>query len=103
MYRIICVQKQSSRGVLQERCSANMKQTHREQPLKNESCFETLLKSHPCTDVSRKFAAHPQNNIVQENTPEELLLYVKRVLKDYNYKRLLITFVKRNSLTLKNK
>ena len=25
----MCVQKQSSRGVVQERCSANIKQTHR--------------------------------------------------------------------------
>ena len=28
VYEIIFVQKQSSKGVLQERCSANMKQTH---------------------------------------------------------------------------
>ena len=47
--------------------------------------------------------AHLQNTYFQENISGELLLYVKRVLKDLNYEKLLFTVVKRNLLTLKNK
>ena len=42
----------------------------------------------------RKFAAHLQN------TSMGLLLHVKRILKDLNYKKVLFTVVKRNLLTL---
>ena len=54
-------QKQSSRGALQERCSANMKETHRRTMqkcnLNNLSLFATLLKSHPYTDTLPKICS----------------------------------------------
>ena len=46
---------------------------------------------------------HLQNTYLQENTSGGLLVYVKRVLKDLNYEKLLFTVVKRNLLTLINK
>ena len=51
----------------------------------------------------RESTAHPQNTSSQENTSGRLLLYLTRVLKDLNYKKLLFTVAKRNLLTLKNK
>ena len=51
----------------------------------------------------RESTAHPQNTSSQENTSGRLLLYLTRVLKDLNYKKLQFTVAKRNLLTLKNK
>ena len=108
-----CVQKESSRGVLQERCSANMKHIHRRTTMQKRNLNNATLQlylnytyacscsrnyTRPC---SRKSAAHSQNNPLQGSTSGGLVLYVKRVLKDLNYKTLLFTVVKRNILTLK--
>ena len=49
----------------------------------------------------RKLAAHAQNNLLQENTSGGLFLYVKRVLKDLNYKKFLFTVVKKKLFTHK--
>ena len=51
----------------------------------------------------RELTSYPQNTSPQENTSTRLLQYVKIVLKDLNYKKLLFTTAKRNLLTLKNK
>ena len=51
----------------------------------------------------RESTSYPQNTSPQENTSGRLLLCVKIVLKDLNYKKLLFTTAKRNLLTLKNK
>ena len=67
----------------------------------NKSRFATLLKSHPRTDRPRKSVAHPQNTLPWESTSGELLLHVKRSLKDLIYKKILFTIVKRNLLTIK--
>ena len=42
----------------------------------------------------------PTEQFLWENTSEGLLLHVKRILKDLNYKKLLFTVAKRNLLTL---
>ena len=39
----------------------------------------TLLKPHLSTYEPRKCAVHPQNILLQENTSEGLLLYVKKI------------------------
>ena len=57
--------------------------------------FATLLKSHPC--------AHKTSLPTSGRSLGRMLLYVKRVLNDLNYKKLLFAVVKRNLLTLKNK
>ena len=70
-----------------------------------------LLKSHSHMDKPPKNTPveHPppvaplQNTLLQENTSGELLLYVKRIWKNLNYKKLLFTVVKRNVSTIKNK
>ena len=53
VYKIISVQKQSSRGVLQGRCSPEMKQTLRRITTQkrdlNKVAFSALLKSRPRT------------------------------------------------------
>ena len=58
---MIIVQMQSSRGALQERCSANMRQTYRRTTMQkrnfNKSRFATLLKSHPRTDRPPKICS----------------------------------------------
>ena len=64
-----------------------------------QSRFATLFKSHPRTDTPRKFAAHPQNTLLRENTSEGL--HGKRNLKELNYKKFLFTVVKINLLALK--
>ena len=66
-----------------------------------QSHFATLLKSHLHIDTPRKLAAHLQNTLVWENTLGGLLLHVKRILKDLNYKTFLFTVLKRNLLMLK--
>ena len=53
--------------------------------------------------LSLKFTAYPQNTFLQENTSGGLVLYVRRILKDLNYKKLLLTVVKRKLLTHKKK
>ena len=66
VYKITFVQKQSCRGVLQKRCSANMKQTHKRTTMQkcdpNKAAL-LLLKSHPCIDASPQIrstsAEHP--------------------------------------------
>ena len=67
VYKIISVQKQSSRGVLQGRYFRNMKQIPQEtknaEAQSQQSHFATLLKSDPHTDTHRKThstsAEHP--------------------------------------------
>ena len=61
-----------------------------------QSRFATLLKSHAHTDAPRESKVHPQNTSPRENTSGRQLVYVKRVLKNINYKKLLFTVAKRN-------
>ena len=49
----------------------------------------------------QKITAYTHNNLPQGNTSSGLFLYVKRVLRDLNYKILLFTFVKINLFTQK--
>ena len=63
--------------------------------------FCNFIESKLIQDCAPKNPHHPQNTFHQENTSGGLLLYVKRVLKDLSYKKLLFTVVKRNLLTLK--
>ena len=44
VYKTIFVQKQSSRAVLQQRCSANMKQTHRRIAMQKRDLNKDALK-----------------------------------------------------------
>ena len=61
-----------------------------------------LYQNHTHAQIRfRKFAARPQNTLLRENTSGGLLLHVKKILKDLNYKRFLFTVVKINLLTLK--
>ena len=81
----------------------NSQENKRAKARSQQSHFATVLKSRPCTDAPGDSHHTRKNTSPQENTSERLLLYVKIVLKDLNYKKLLFTTVKRNSLTLKNK
>ena len=103
VYKIICVQRQSSRGVL--RCPANMKKAHRRTIMQkrdhNKDALQFYWKHTHARVPSRKCSAYKQNTHLQEKTFGALFLYVKRVLKDLNYKNLLFTVVKRNLLTHK--
>ena len=68
----------------------------------NKSRFATSLKSHSHTQIGpRKSAAHPRNTLPWKSTSGELLVHVKRSLKDFIYKKFLFTIVRRNLLTLK--
>ena len=61
-----------------------------------------LCQNHTHAQIGpRKSAAHPQNTLPWESTSGELLLHVKRSLKDLIYKKFLFTIVKRNLLTIK--
>ena len=53
----------------------------------------THARMHPW-----KFAAHAQNDPLQENTSGGLFLYVKRDLKNLNYKKSPLIAVKKNYL-----
>ena len=97
VYKIICVQKQSSRGVLRERCSTNMKQMHRRTTMCKRDLKKAHLKlywnhthalMHPTT-----VAAHPQDTLLQGNISGGMLLYVKEVLKGLSFKKLLFTVI----------
>ena len=97
-----------SEAVLQrcspERCSANMKQAHRRTTMQKCHLHKTALKSHPRMDTPSKIcSSHAEQPPPGEHLIGGLLLYVKRVLKDLNYKKLLFTVVKRNLFTHKNK
>ena len=67
----------------------------------NKTALQLYINHTHARMRRRESAAHPQNTPLQENTSRGLFLYVKRVLKDFNYKKLLLTVVKRNFLTLK--
>ena len=59
IYKIIFVLKQSPRDVVQERCSANMKQESNNAEARSQrSHFTFLLKSHPRTDAPPKGPQH---------------------------------------------
>ena len=92
LYKITCFYKQSFiRGVHQERCSANNYQTHKKTIMQKTEFKEIALWlywNHGHAWVHPwKFAIHPQNTLLQENTSREQRLYVKRVLKDLNCKK----------------
>ena len=61
----------------------------------------TLLKSHSRTDTPPKIRSTSAELLLRENTSEGLILHVKRILKDLNYKRFLFTVFEINLLTLK--
>ena len=90
-----------------KRCSVNIKQTQRGTTIQKSTISREMLCNfieitpiHGCT--TQKIAAHPQITLSQENTSEGLLLYVKWILKDLIYKKLLFTIVKRNLSTYNN-
>ena len=93
VYKIIFAQKQSPRGVIKKRWAVNMKRTHR--TITIQSAISTMPLRTDASPVIRK------NTLRWENTFEGLLLHVKRILKDLNLKKFLLTVVKRNLLTLK--
>ena len=66
-----------------------------------QSCFVTLLRSHPCTDKPLRICSISTEQPLRENTSGGLALQLKRILKDLNYKKLLFTVAKRNLLTLR--
>ena len=66
-----------------------------------QSCFATLLKSHPFTDAPLEIRSTSAEHPMRENTSEGLLLHVKRILKDLNYENFLFTVVKGNLLAMK--
>ena len=80
---------------------ANPQENSNAEAQPQQSCFATLLKSHPRTDTSSKI----RSTSAEQTLPGEhlwgLLLHVKRILKDLNYKKFLFTVVKINLLTLK--
>ena len=82
---------------------ANPQESKHAEARSQQSRFATLLKSHPCAIAHPRIHIIPAKTSPQENISGRLPLYVKIVLKDLNYKKLLITTVKRNLLTLKNK
>ena len=60
-----------------------------------QKCLLTTLMSHIHAWMHpRKFAAHPQITLFQENSSGGAFLYVKRVIKDLNCKKL-FTVVKK--------
>ena len=101
VYKIISVQKQSSRGALQGRCSLDIKQTLRRTTTQkrdlNKVAFSTLLKSHPRIypplpplSLPLKNSQHIRrtpSTLLRKNSSGGLLQHVKRILKDLNYKK----------------
>ena len=91
----------SNKDTVQIRSEPTGEQTRRSaiptKPLRN------FIEITPMHGAPRKSTSHPQNTSPQENTSGRLPLYVKIVLKDLDYKKLLFTTVERNLLTLKNK
>ena len=91
---------------LHQRCSpremlckieANLQKNNHAEARPQQSRFATLLKSHPRTDAPAKIRSTPAEHTLppslpspplslQDNISGTLLLYVKRVLKDLNYK-----------------
>ena len=105
--KIICVQKHSSRGVIQERCSASTKQTHRRTTTQkhdlNKAATQLYLNHTPTHSCTPGNSQHTRRTPLSRRTTlrDWLLMHDKRVLKDVNYKKLLFTVVERNLLTLK--
>ena len=58
VYKIICVQKQSFRGVVQEKCSGNMKQTHRRTIMPKNGLNKVVLQLY---SNHTHVPMHPQN------------------------------------------
>ena len=86
VYKIIFVQKQSSGGVLQERCSANMNQIHMRTTMQKHDLNKFPLQlywNRTHAHISPQiFAAYLQNTLLRESTSRGLLLHVERILKD---------------------
>ena len=60
-----------------------------------QRCFATLSKSHPHTDMPLKIhSIFAEHRPLGEHLSGGLLLHVKRILKDLNYKKILFTVVK---------
>ena len=78
--------------------SANMKQIDSRTTMQKcdfkKAALQPLLKSHQRTVLPQTFQAHQQNTLLQENTSGGLLLNVKRVLKDLNYKSYYLQLLK---------
>ena len=61
-----------------------------------------LYQNHTHAQIHpRKFTVHSQNLLLPGNTSGGLLLHVKKMLKDLNYKKFFFAIVKINLLTLK--
>ena len=105
VYKIISVQKQSSRGALQGRCSPDMKQTHRRTRTQKCDVKKPLCSFIKITLMHRHAFENPQHicrtTPLRENTSGGLLLHVKKELKDINYEKFLFTVVKRNLSAIK--
>ena len=65
--------------------------------------FCNFIEATPMHGCVLRIHITPAKISPQENISGRLFLYVKIVLKDLNYKKLLFTTVKRNLLALKNK
>ena len=106
VYKIIHVQKQSSRGVLQKWHCTNTTRTHGRRNAQkrdpNKAALQLYWNHTHARMHLRESTSHLQNTTPQQNTSGRLLLYIKIVLKDLNFD-LLFTTVKRDLLTLKNK
>ena len=91
-----------NKDAVQIRSEPTGEQTRRSAVHTKRLCnFIEMTLMHECVPENQHHTS--QNTSPQENISGRLLLYVKIVLKDLNYKTLFFTTVKRNLLTLKNK
>ena len=86
----------SKKDAVQIRSKPTGEQPHRSAISTKLLCnFIEITPTHRCTPENPKNTTQPQNTSPQENTSGKLLLCVKRVLKNINYKKLLFTVAKK--------
>ena len=96
MFRSNPLEVFSNKDTVQIRSEPTGEQTRRSAiPTKPLCNFIEMTLMHECAPEN----PHPQSTSPQENNSGRLLLYVKIVLRDLNYKKLLFRTVKRNLLT----
>ena len=69
----------------------------------NKVALQLYLNSTNAGMHPQKSAPYSEHTLLQKNTSGGLLVYVKRILIDLNYKKLLFTVVKKSPLTLISK
>ena len=76
------------------RQEANSQETNHAETQPQKSCLLSLLRSQPRTDASTKILSTPaeEKTLLQENISNGMLLYIKRVLKDLNYKNIIYSY-----------